>query len=182
MVRTACVLLLLMGGCSSGFTVPAPPDARLTLDLAVVVANPAVDAGCFNTACGGCSSWANPDGTPAKVGDPCLWKGVWQCTGTTLTCSDASCPSCAQPMTGTVCGADGHTIVELTYPGGQCSAYNFGSALDVCNHDATDHCVGKCTSVNGAYSCSARCVSDADGGVTGCQHAPTDTCTSLAGC
>ena len=133
-------------------------------------------------ACGGCSSWRNWDGTLAKVGDPCLWKGTYQCKGTVLTCMDDSCPTCASAISGTVCGADGHTIVELLNTGGSCHAYDFGSSVGVCNRDANDHCVGICTqNTDGSYTCTARCASD-DGGGMGCQHKATDTCTSLASC
>ena len=124
---------------------------------------------CLNLACGGCSSFANWDGTPVKVGDPCLWKGVWQCSGTQLECSDNSCPTCGVAMTGSVCGADGHTILDLTNPGSGCRVYDFGSAIAVCNRTTTDHCVGRCTDNGGARSCVAHCISD-DGGGTGCEY------------
>ena len=174
-------IFVLVSGCGSDFQVPPPPDARISLDLGVSV-NPAPpDMACFNMACGGCSAWANYDGTPAKVGDPCLWKGTYQCTGTTLKCSDASCPQCPSTMTGSVCGADHHTILELTNTG-TCQVYDFGSAIDVCNHGPSDKCVGRCTmNTGGTYSCEAHCVSD-DGGGTGCEYNSTATCQTLAGC
>jgi hypothetical protein len=177
------VALVMLAGCGSGdFESPAPPDMRITLDLAVSQDHPPPDLTCFNTACGGCSTWAKFDGTPAAPGDPCGWKGTLACTGTDLMCNDASCPTCASKMTGTVCGADGHTIVELTYVGNTCSVYDFGSAIDVCNKSTNDVCVGRCVPNGADYACSAHCLSDPDGGGPGCQHMPTDTCTSLAGC
>src|SRR3954469_4414288 len=171
---------LVVAGCGSDFEVPAPPDARTELDLAVNMVTTPPDMSCFNTACGGCTSFANYDGTPTKVGDPCLWKGTYQCNGTSLKCSDAACPQCGSPMTGTVCGADHHTILEITNSG-SCQVYDFGSAIGVCNHGASDKCVGRCTQANGSYTCVANCASD-DGGGTGCDYSATATCTSLASC
>ena len=137
-VLAVSVLALSVSGCGSDFEVPAPPDARIDLDLAVSPFPPAPpDLNCFNTACGGCSAWANFDGTPAKVGDPCLYKGVYQCTGTSLVCSSTACLTCqsgGKTPVGSVCGADGHTIVELQYTGTTCAAYDFGSSINVCNH------------------------------------------------
>jgi hypothetical protein len=173
-------LVLLITACGGDFVPPPPPDGKVELDLSVVTANPAGDMGCINTACGGCSSWVNWDGTPTKVGDPCAWKGTWACNGTTLTCGDQSCPTCGSTMTGSVCGADGHTILELTYVGSTCSVYDIGSAIAVCNRTADDHCLGRCTAGT-PVSCEAHCASD-DGGGTGCQHMATDTCTSLEAC
>lgn len=173
-------------GCSSDYTVSPLPDMRISLDLAVATPTPQPDMSCFNTACGGCSSWANWDGTPSKVGDPCLWKGVYQCTGTSLKCSDSGCLACSNTSNraaGTVCGADGHTIVELTYTGNTCTAYDFGSAIGVCNRTPDDHCVDRCTAPasGNTYDCVAHCASD-DGGGTGCTHMASDTCESLASC
>jgi hypothetical protein len=171
--------VLLLAGCGS-FTPTAPPNDKITLDLAVAIANPAPDLACPNTACGGCSSWMNFDGTPAKAGDPCAWKGTWACNGTTLTCADLSCPTCASKMTGSVCGADGHTILALTYVGTACSVYDLGTALAVCNRTPTDQCLGRCTA-GSTVTCEAHCASD-DGGGTGCMHMSSDTCTSLESC
>jgi hypothetical protein len=180
-MRALLLVSLVVSGCGGGggsdFQVPPGPDGHFTLDLAFTPADLAADGGCFNTACGGCSSWARFDGTPVQVGDPCLWSGQWQCSGTMLQCSNNGCPSCGSHMTGSVCGADGHTIVELTYVGSTCSAYDFGSAIAVC----AAGCLGRCVMTNGEYQCSAGCV-DADAGTTGCPHAATDSCTSLAGC
>lgn len=181
MYRLGCLVALLCA-CGSDYQVPAPPDARITLDLAASFDFPPRDMTCFNTACGGCSEWARPDGTPAKEGDPCLWKGTLACVGDKLTCMDTGCPSCGSPMTGSVCGKDGQTIISLTYEGTTCVAYSFGSAINVCNRAAGDKCLGRCVQVGGTYHCSARCASDTDGGVAGCEHQDTDTCTSLAGC
>lgn len=184
-MRRLIVLLACVAGCGSAFEVPAPPDSRINLDLAVNMNPTPPDMSCFNTACGGCSNWANPDGTPSKVGDPCLFRGVYQCMGTSLVCSDKSCMTCsngANHPTGTVCGADGHTIIELTYVGTTCTAYDFGSAIDVCNRTPGDHCVERCRGPNGnVYNCVANCVSD-DGGATGCMHSANDTCESLVSC
>lgn len=182
------VMAVAVSGCGSAFVVPPLPDARITLDLAVNVSAPPPDMACFNMACGGCSSWANPDGTPAKVGDPCLWKGTYACNGALLTCSDKSCLACANTANhpvGTVCGADGHTIVELTYIGATCTAYDFGSAIDVCNRTPGDRCVQRCRGPTGpnnnVYACTANCASD-DGGAAGCAHTAADTCESLVNC
>lgn len=174
-------------GCGSDFEVPAPPDARIDLDLAVSPFPPAPpDLNCFNTACGGCSAWANFDGTPSKVGDPCLYQGVYQCTGTSLVCSSTACLTCqsgGKTPVGSACGADGHTIIELQYTGTTCAAYDFGSSINVCNHGSGDKCLQSCTGpdANNAYHCAAHCASD-DGGGTGCEHMATETCESLAGC
>ncbi len=179
-------IVLLVAGCGSDFVVPALPDSRVELDLAVspIVSPP--DMSCFNTACGGCSAWANFDGTPAKQGDPCLYKGVYMCSGTALVCSTTGCLTCqagGKTPAGTVCGADGHTIVELTYSGATCAAYDFGSSIDVCNHGSGDQCLQHCTGpdTNNVYHCAAHCASD-DGGGTGCAHTAAETCESLAGC
>jgi hypothetical protein len=186
-MRCSIVVLALfaVAGCGSPFEVPALPDSRVELDLAVNIPMTPPDMSCFNMACGGCSNWANPDGTPSKVGDPCLWKGAYACSGMALTCSDKSCLPCANAAnhaTGSVCGADGKTIIELTYVGTTCTAYDFGSAIDVCNRTPGDHCVQRCRGPNGtAYSCSANCVSD-DGGAGGCTHMASDTCESLTAC
>jgi hypothetical protein len=177
-------LALALAACDSSSFVPVgPPDAHVNLDLAdTYVAPPAPDGGCFNTACGGCSSWAKWDGSPARPGDSCLWTGTLSCTGTSLTCSDSSCLACPKQVSGTVCGADGHTIVELMLSGNSCSAYDFGSAIGVCNHGAQDQCLGRCTvDASGNYACAAHCASD-DGGGTGCPHGSNDTCATLAGC
>ena len=173
-------LAVIAAGCGSDFRVSPPPDMRTSLDLAVNV-NPAPpDMACLNTACGGCSSWTNYDGKPSMEGDPCLWKGRYQCNGTDLKCSDAACPQCPSTMTGTICGADGHTILELTNNGGVCQVYDFGSAIGVCNRSDSDKCVGRCTmNGDGTYSCAAHCTSD-DGGGTGCEYSPTATCQTLA--
>jgi hypothetical protein len=168
--------------CGSEFEVPPLPDARMSLDLGVSIPNPPPDLACFNRACGGCSTWARFDGTPAMVGDPCLWKGTLACMGTSLVCSDASCLPCSGGTAlGTVCGGDGHTIVELVYTGTTCAAYDLGSAIGVCNHGAGDACVDRCTKNGNTYNCAASCLSD-DGGGTGCQHQASDTCQSLTSC
>jgi len=179
------VLTLIVCGCGSDFEVPAAPDGRVNLDLAVTTTPPPPDMACFNRACGGCSNWSNFDGTPAKVGDPCLWKSTYACSGTSLACMDKTCLTCTsgsnRPV-GTVCGADGHTIIELTYTGNTCTAYDLGSAIGVCNHGAGDYCVQRCRGpVNNVYNCVANCAST-DGGGTGCMHSASDTCESLAGC
>jgi hypothetical protein len=94
-------------------------------------------------------------------------------------------------MSGSVCGADGHTVLELVNASGACSAYDFGSLIDLCAHDASDHCVGRCVKSGTSYACTAGCTSygpmdggAGDGGVphTGCPHAATDTCDSLTSC
>jgi len=179
-------LVLAVCGCGSDFQVPAPPDTRIELDLAVSPISSPPDMACFNRVCGGCSVWANPDGTPSKVGDPCLYKGTYQCTGMSLTCSSTACLTCTTngaPAVGTVCGADGHSIVELQYTGTTCSAYDLGSAIGQCNHGPGDRCLAHCTGPDGnnVFHCAAVCASD-DGGGTGCPHSATDTCESLAGC
>ena len=186
MRASALCFVMLCAGCGDADFVPPPrDDMKISIDLASSVLSAEADMSCLNTACGGCSSFANRDGTPASVGDPCLWKGVWQCSGDELECSDNSCPSCGTAVTGTVCGADGHTILELTNLGNGCRAYDFGSAIDVCDRGAGAHCGGRCTLVGGAHQCVANCVSD-DGGGTGCAHQPppatTDTCESLTSC
>jgi hypothetical protein len=195
----ALVLVVLVAGCGRDpdFQVPPPPDMRVLVDLAVSLDHPLSEAGCFNTACGGCSSWARPvygGGTPAQPGDPCGWNGTLSCSGTTLACSSAACPPCAGgTMSGSVCGADGHTVLELVSASGACSAYDFGSVIDLCTHDASDHCVGRCVKSGTSYACTAGCTSygpiDGDGGArdggvphTGCAHAATDTCDSLLAC
>jgi hypothetical protein len=179
------VMLLLLSGCGSDFEVPAPPDARTELDLAVSPIVTPPDLSCFNTACGGCSAWANFDGTPSKVGDPCLYKGVFACNGTSLTCSSTACLTCStggRTAAGTVCGADGHSIMELLYTGTTCSAYDFSSSIGVCNHGSGDKCLQHCTfDGNSVYHCAAVCASD-DGGGTGCAHSAAETCETLAGC
>ncbi|HEY1587695.1 MAG TPA: hypothetical protein VGH63_18480 [Polyangia bacterium] len=178
------VIVIGVAGCGSDFQVPAPPDTRIDLDLAVEITATPPDMDCFNTACGGCSSWANFDGAPAKVGDPCLYKGVYQCMGTSLVCSSAACLTCStagKTAAGTVCGADGHTIVELTYTGATCSAYDLGSAIGMCNHGEDDKCLSHCTANGNVYNCAAVCASD-DGGGTGCAHSTSETCETLAGC
>jgi hypothetical protein len=180
-MRRFWLVVMLITGCGSDFAPPAQPNDKLTLDLAVATANPSGDAGCLNTACGGCSSWTNWDGTLSKPGDPCAWKGTWACNGTTLACADLTCPTCAAKMSGSVCGADGHTVLDVTYLGATCSVYDFGTALAVCNRTDGDHCVGRCTSGTGGVACEAHCVSD-DGGGTGCAHMATDTCVSLQSC
>jgi hypothetical protein len=177
----ALLCLLAVAACGSDFQVPALPDARIAIDLAVTSPEELPDLGCFNRACGGCSRFARSDGTPAQVGDPCLWKGQLICNGATLTCSDASCPSCGGTMRGTVCGADGHTIVELIVIGSSCTAYDLGSAVGVCNDGPRDGCVDRCTKNGTTYSCVAGCLAD-DGGATGCAQKASDTCDSLTSC
>jgi hypothetical protein len=172
----------LLAGCGdSDFQPPPRDDMRFTLDLAANFSTADTDMTCFNSACGGCSSFANWDGTPARVGDPCNWNGAWKCNGMDLVCSDNGCPSCGTAVTGSVCGADGHTILELTNPGSGCRVYDFGSAIDVCNRSPGDHCVGRCTLDAGAHHCVAHCLSD-DGGAAGCAHMSSDTCESLSSC
>src|SRR5260221_13608892 len=115
-------LLLLSIGCGRDpdFVPPPRDDMRITLDLASSYVPENLDMTCFNTACGGCSSFANWDGTAVKVGDPRLWKGAWQCTGNQLSCSDNGCPMGGTPMTGSGCAPHGHTILDLTHPGSGC--------------------------------------------------------------
>jgi hypothetical protein len=193
LVAVAVALAVAVEGCGRDpdFQVPPRPDMRTVIDLAVSLDHPPADMTCFNTACGGCSAWARVDGKPAQPGDPCLWKGTWQCMGTTLVCSDTGCPACGGAMTGSVCGADGHTVLDLTMKGGMCAAYDFGSTIALCNHDASDHCVGRCIKVGASYACTAGCTSEGggdggarDGGAprTGCPHAATDTCDTLTSC
>jgi hypothetical protein len=181
----ALCLVAACGGGDGAFVPPGPPDAHLTLDLASTYVPPPPDLACFNNACGSCSSWAKWDGTPAQPGDPCSWKGTLQCNGNALVCSDTSCLSCPKAVSGTVCGADGHTILELLTTGSVCAAYDFGSAIAVCNRSAQDQCRGSC-SVDGSgnYACAAHCTSDGNGdaGVGGCPHGASDSCTSLTGC
>jgi hypothetical protein len=179
----ALACAVLVGGCGKDPDFQPPPrdDMRVTLDLAVGATASEDDMTCFNSACGGCSAFANWDGTPVKVGDPCLFSGTWQCDGTALECSDNGCPACGTAVSGSVCGADGHTILELTDPGSGCRVYDFGSAVDVCNRSPGDHCVGRCTSDASGHHCVARCTSD-DGGATGCEHMISDTCESLTSC
>jgi|GEM_PF-6255106 len=180
-MRVLLVALLCTFGCGgSDFAPPGPPDAQIERDLSVGTANP-FDAGCFNKACGGCSTWARPDGTPAMSGDPCLWAGTLACNGTTLACSSNACPTCAGNISGTVCGADGHTIVEFTN-GGTCSVFSTGSATAVCNRSVGDACAHRCTATAGGYDCTAWCKSDADAGAVGCSHQAGATCTTLAAC
>jgi hypothetical protein len=184
MRSSACLLALALAACGSDFDVPSLPDARFTRDLAIVVTPLPPDLSCFNRACGGCSRWANWDGSPSQPGDPCLWKGTYACNGAELTCSDNGCLACADASkkpTGTVCGADSHTIIELAYGGNGCSAYDFGSAIDVCNHGSNDRCLQRCTANGSGFGCVAHCASD-DGGGTGCAHQPNDTCESLTNC
>jgi hypothetical protein len=183
----SCSLTLSLTGaaCGGDYRVQPPPDMRITLDLASPPGAPD-DMTCFNTACGGCSTWARPDGTPAQVGDPCGFRGMLACTGTTLGCSDLSCPTCAAPagakMTGTLCAADGKTIVQLLDVNGQCRVNPTGSALAVCNRDGSDRCLHRCTLSGTLYTCTAACASTPDAGVTGCAHSPSQTCQTLTGC
>jgi hypothetical protein len=184
MSRPLLLAVLIVSGCGSDFEVPALPDARVQLDLAVAPPVIPPDMACFNMACGACSNWKNWDGTPSKVGDPCGYKGTYACNGMSLACNSTACPTCStggRTPAGTVCGADGHTIVELTYVGSTCSAYDLGSAIGVCNHGAADKCQHRCTLNGSVYDCVAHCASD-DGGGTGCDHSATETCESLAGC
>lgn len=167
--------------CGGDFRVPPPSDMRISLDLASAPGTPD-DMTCFNSACGGCSTWARADGTPAQVGDRCGFRGMLACTGQTLGCSDLGCPTCASKMTGTICAADGRTIVQLLDLNNQCRVNVTGSALAVCNRDASDRCLHRCTLANNLYTCTAGCSSTPDAGVTGCQYAPTQTCQTLAGC
>jgi hypothetical protein len=153
----------------------------VSIDLAVVIAPPPPDMSCFNRACGGCSRVAKWDGTPAQEGDPCLWKGKLTCMGTSLVCSDTSCLTCSGTATGTVCGADGHSIIELIHNGNTCVAYDLGSSIGVCRGGPTDHCVDRCTKNGSSYACVAGCVLD-DGGAMGCAWQSTDTCDALTSC
>jgi hypothetical protein len=179
----ACVALAAAAaavvGCGSDFQVPPLPDAHFNLDLAVSFDGKQPDLTCFNTACGGCSSWAKWDGTPVAAGDPCLVSGMWQCTGTELTCSSTACLSCPSPVTGTVCGADGHSIIELVIASGACTAYDFGSAISTCNRKPGDQCQQHCTNAGGRYDCAAHCLSD-DGGGTGFGYSASETCVTLS--
>jgi hypothetical protein len=180
-MRAMWVLVLCWGcGKDPDFEVPPRDDMRITLDLASSFVSMDPDMSCLSTACGGCSNYVNWDGSPVAVGDPCLWKGTWQCSGTTLTCSDEGCPTCGTAMSGSVCGADGHTIVEITNMG-MCRTYDFGSAIAVCNRAPGDHCVHRCTLDNGVHRCAARCAS-ADGGAMGCPFVSTQTCEALTSC
>jgi hypothetical protein len=184
MFRLACAFAVAAAAAacsSSDFQVTPPEDARVTLDLAVP-SFPPDDMTCFNTECGGCSKWAKWDGTPAHVGDPCLWNGVLQCTGMALTCTSTACLPCSPggtptPVSGSVCGADGHTIVELLTQNGTCSAYDFNSAINVCNHSSVDKCEQRCTNNGSSYSCAAYCLSD-DGGVAH-EYSASATCVTL---
>jgi hypothetical protein len=184
-VVTALLAFAALSGCGSTYEVPPPPDARISLDLAVSPPVVLPDMACLNMACGGCSQWLSWNGMPSKVGDPCLWKGAYACTGTQLTCTSNACLACTDTTkhaAGTVCGAAGHTIVELNYVGTTCTAYDFGSAIGVCNRTRDDHCVQRCRGPNGnTYDCVAGCTSD-DGGGTGCAHGANDTCESLTSC
>ncbi len=176
--------VLFTAACGGGdFQVPPQPDARVSLDLSSNMNFPPADMTCFNTACGGCSALMNWDGTPTKVGDPCLWNGTYQCSGSTLTCSSNACPMCSTKQTGSICGADGHTIIELVNSTGSCVAYDLGSAIDRCNHGPSDKCQARCTAnaSAGTVDCAAHCLSD-DGGGTGCDHTATETCNTLENC
>ena len=182
----ACLSLVVACGCGGGdFQVPPQPDARVSLDLAVNTNSPSSDAACLSMVCGACSDRANWDGKPTAEGDPCNWNGTWQCNGASLQCSSGACLPCtqgsgAQPVTGTICGADGHTILELVYAGGSCAAYDFGSSIDVCNRKPNDGCVATCSKQgSGSFACVAHCLSD-DGGTGGHPYSPTDTCQSLS--
>ncbi len=174
-----CLIALVACGCGSAFEVPARPDAFQTLDLGVLFDGAPRDLTCFNTACGGCSSWAKWDQTPVAVGDPCLITGTWQCNGTDLVCSSSACLSCPQPVSGTVCGADGHSIIELVTVAGACTAWDFGSGISSCNHDANDKCQQACSNSGGKYTCEAHCLAD-DGFGPADDYSPTETCQSLA--
>jgi hypothetical protein len=181
-MRSAALLALLtVAGCKSDFQVPALPDARITLDLSSSLPPAQADMACFNRACGGCSHFARYDGSPAQEGDPCLWKGKLTCMGQSLVCSDSSCLSCGGTATGTVCGADGHTIIELVRSGATCTAYDLGSTIGVCNAGPKDGCVDRCTKNGSSYACVAGCLAD-DGGATGCPHQASDTCDTLTSC
>jgi hypothetical protein len=168
-------------GRDPDFAPPAREDMRVTLDLAASASMPA-DFSCATMMCGACSSFVNFDGKPSKPGDPCGWNGSYQCMGDGLVCNVAArdCPACGGTMSGSLCGADGHTIVEIV-TGSNCKTYDFGSAISVCNHGANDHCVDRCTKIGSSYACVARCLSD-DGGATGCEHKATDTCDTLTSC
>jgi hypothetical protein len=180
-MRWMLMAVLALGcGKDPDFEVPARDDMRITLDLASSFMHQDPDMSCLSTACGGCSYLTNWDGSPVEAGDPCLWKGTWQCAGTQLTCSDDGCPTCGTAMTGSLCGADGHTIVEITNMGA-CGVYDFGSAIAVCNRTPGDHCVSRCTLDNGVHHCAARCAS-ADGGAMGCEHSAAQTCEALTSC
>ena len=159
-IRWRTVLAALaLGACGTDpdFIVPPGANTRFERDLAATFPAPPPDLSCFNNVCGGCSVWANWDGSPAQVGNPCGWNGTWACSGTTLTCTSAACPPCGGAMSGSVCGADGHTIVELVGAGASCHTYDFGSAIAVCNRAPGDHCVGSCTQAGGQYPCAAHC-------------------------
>ncbi len=187
MRSTLVLLLLAMCGCGSDFQVPAPLGARIEIvDKATTLVPPPADMACLNTVCGGCSTWTNFAGTPSEEGGPCLYNGTYKCMGTSLVCSSTACLTCqsgGKTPVGTVCGADGHTIIELQYTGPTCAAYDFGTPTNVCNHGSSDKCLQSCTGPdsNNVYHCAAHCVSD-DGGGTGCEHMANETCESLAGC
>ena len=141
------------------------------------------DLSCFNTACGGCSNWARPDGTPAQSGDPCLYGGTLACSGQTLACSSSACPSCGNPMRGTVCGADGQTIITLADDGsGGCIAVDTGAAIAVCNAAPGDACRNRCVATSGRYECTAWCLSTPDAGTAGCGFSASANCSALSGC
>lgn len=176
------LLALALAACGGDFQSPGPPDGTITRDLTAVVTN-IPDLSCFNTACGGCSSWARPDGTPAQSGDACLFAGTFACSGQNLACSSSACPTCASTMRGTICGADGQTIITLADDGsGGCVAIDTGSAIAVCNQTAGDACRNRCTNVGGRFECTAWCTSTPDAGTGGCGFSSSATCASLAGC
>ena len=186
-LRILTLATLALCGCKSSskdFVVPPAPGARVDLDLGTSSASASLDMTCINSVCGGCSSWVNYNGAPSKEGDPCLWNGVYKCSGTELKCTSSTCLGCASgsnKATGTVCGADGHTIIELHYSGTACVALDIGSAIGVCNNSANDVCQQKCTANGTTYDCVAHCTSD-DGGGTGCTYQPAATCESLTSC
>src|SRR5262245_59180455 len=134
-MRRRVLPLLMVAACgSSDFVVPPRADMRVDRDLSSSFTPEPADLACLNPACGGCSSWVGWDGQAVKPGDPCARNGAWMCMGTQLQCSDFSCPACAaSTMTGSVCGADGHTILDLVATVNSCRVHDFGSVINVCN-------------------------------------------------
>jgi hypothetical protein len=177
----AVALVLVATACDSGFRPPPRPDMKTDIDLASQASGKA-DMTCLATVCGECSDRVRWDGKPVAVGDPCLVHGTWQCAGHVLECSDASCISCPGKSIGSVCGADGHTVIELNYVNGMCTTVDLNSPIAICNRTADDKCVGRCVLQGVDYTCTARCLSDDGGATAGCPYSPGQTCATLSGC